>query len=189
MSTRIQILDAGEQLARARGLEAFSYADLEKAVGIRKASIHHHFKSKADLALALIERYSERFADALRDIEDAHVTPQERLRAFTGLYRDALAGGEQVCLCVAFAAGRESLPGTVALATRSFQEMALAWLEVTFNELNTPEFPDDPQDEAAAFLALLEGAQIMARGASDPALFDAAIRPFIRRLGVTGLKA
>ena len=39
-----------------RGYNGFSYADLAERFGIRKASIHHHFPSKADLVVAVVER-------------------------------------------------------------------------------------------------------------------------------------
>ena len=56
MDTRTALLESAERTARQRGYDGFSYADLADDVGIRKASIHHHFPTKATLALALIER-------------------------------------------------------------------------------------------------------------------------------------
>ncbi|HIE19064.1 TPA: TetR/AcrR family transcriptional regulator, partial [Candidatus Bathyarchaeota archaeon] len=35
------------------GYGGFSYSDLSKALGITKASIHHHFPSKEELGLAV----------------------------------------------------------------------------------------------------------------------------------------
>ena len=52
--TRAALLDAAERLIRERGYAGVSYADLAGLVGVRKASIHHHFPGKADLALALL---------------------------------------------------------------------------------------------------------------------------------------
>ena len=45
-----------------------SYADLAEVVGIRKASIHHHFPTKTDLAIALLRSYEERYGAALEAI-------------------------------------------------------------------------------------------------------------------------
>lgn len=56
MDTRTALLQSAERAARQRGYDGFSYADLAGDVGLRKASIHHHFPTKATLALALIER-------------------------------------------------------------------------------------------------------------------------------------
>ena len=65
MNTRTSLLDSAEQAVRQRGYNGFSYADLAREIGIRKASIHHHFPTKADLGLALIERYNQNFFSKL----------------------------------------------------------------------------------------------------------------------------
>ena len=51
--TAQQILDVAQDLVRCRGYSAFSYADISKQVGIRKASIHYHFSSKEELGKEL----------------------------------------------------------------------------------------------------------------------------------------
>ncbi|MDP2026901.1 TetR/AcrR family transcriptional regulator [Sulfuriferula sp.] len=42
-------------MVQRRGFNDFSYADIANEVGIRKASLHHHFPTKTDLGLALID--------------------------------------------------------------------------------------------------------------------------------------
>ena len=69
MATADRILDIAERLVQRRGFNAFSYADVATAVGIRKASLHYHFATKADLGQALIARYRQTFLAALREIE------------------------------------------------------------------------------------------------------------------------
>ena len=55
--TRERILDEAERLMGARGYSGFSYQDISRPLGIRNAAIHYHFPAKADLGLAVIERY------------------------------------------------------------------------------------------------------------------------------------
>ena len=50
------LLETAEQATPTRGFDRFSYADLATAAAITKASIHHHFASKASLTLALMQR-------------------------------------------------------------------------------------------------------------------------------------
>ena len=186
MNTRTALLDAAEHAARTRGFDAFSYADLSSAVGIRKASIHHHFPAKSDLALALIGRYREDFRSILAAIEKEHVTAAARLTAFLDTYRDALSGGDTVCLCVAFSAGRDSFQTPVLLELDGFHMDCLAWLDGVFRSANDDHSVagiGDPEDEAKACLALVEGAQLMARAARNPKRFDEATTQFRRRLG------
>lgn len=185
MSTRTELLDAAEQACRRQGFDGFSYADLSDAVGIRKASIHHHFPTKSDLALAVIERYSENFFDHLRAISSKRGTAASRLRAYIKTYRAALSGGETVCLCVAFSAGRESLASPVLEQLNAFHAKSIEWLTALFREAQEDGSISDletPKLEASASLAVMEGAQLMARAANDVSLFDNAVRLLTKRL-------
>jgi len=185
MDTRTALLDSAERAARQRGYDGFSYANLARDVGIRKASIHHHFPTKADLALELVERYAATFADALADIAERPANGAEKLRAYLGLYRDALAGGTQLCLCVAFSAGRESLSPPVLAVLNRFHADSIAWLEHVFASAKVDRSVSGVGDigaEARATLALMEGAQLIARGAADLDQFNRATAAFAARL-------
>lgn len=178
MDTRTALLNSAERAARQRGYDGFSFADLARVVGIRKASIHHHFPKKADLACELIERYAESFMQALAEIDGAATTAVDRLKAYHQLYRDALEGGSQLCLCVAFSAGRDSLPEPVLARLDQFHQESIAWLTAAFEQAGR----QSSEAEARATLALMEGAQLLARAAGDITQFDRATAAFLSRL-------
>lgn len=185
MSTKDALLDSAESAARRRGFDGFSYADLAKEVGIRKASIHHHFPTKHDLALATLERYTETFMAKLGGIRTTHATASAQLSAYIDGYRDALSDGEMVCLCVAFSAGRDSLAAPVLAQLMRFHEQSLLWLKGVFDLATQDGSLRDvgrPIAEAAACLGLVEGAQLMARAAGTVELFDMAVSEFRTRL-------
>lgn len=187
MSTKQALLDSAENAARRRGYDGFSYADLAHDVGIRKASIHHHFPTKADLVLALLERYRERFVQTLADIARRHTNGAERLAAYLTLYRDSLAGGEMVCLCVAFSAGRDSLSEPILAELNRFHDQSLSWLDELFtsaSEDGSVQAVQTPSSEAASCLALVEGAQLLARASRSVTAFDAATATLSSRLVV-----
>ena len=56
---RAQILEAAEAAVLAKGFNATSIDELIVAVGISKSGFFYHFKDKATLARALLERYVE----------------------------------------------------------------------------------------------------------------------------------
>lgn len=185
MDTKTALLDCAEDAVRARGYDGFSYADLAAAVGIRRASIHHHFPAKADLALALIDRYSTNFFATLDHIAIAHATGGARLKAYVGECRKALDGGNKLCLCVAFCTGRDGLSAAVLAKLDAFHVTVAAWLAdgfATGDSDATIEAVGDPQMEAHACLAQLEGAQLIARAAKDVRRFDAAVARLLQRL-------
>ena len=64
-----RILDVAERLVQTRGFNNFSYADIAKELEITTASLHYHFRGKAELGQALITRYAERFGDSLERID------------------------------------------------------------------------------------------------------------------------
>jgi len=178
------ILEHAEGFARERGFNAFSYADLSKQVGIRKASIHHHFATKADLARDMLESYTARFKDTLSALEQAH-TGAERLHGVMNLYRDALRDGQSLCLCVAFSATRDSFDADVIAMLDRFHTDTQRWIAEAFEAGQadgTVRGVTDPLSEAAATLALLEGAQLLARAGKSPAPFDQATTNLRKRL-------
>ncbi|WP_299685174.1 TetR/AcrR family transcriptional regulator [uncultured Tateyamaria sp.] len=178
MNTKAALLDNAETLARQRGFDGFSFADLEAAVGIRKASVHYHFPTKGDLSFALMVRYAQLFADRLDAITASHSTAAARLLAYLDLYRQALDGGRSLCLCVALSATQTALPDTTRDTLDQFHHTVTAWLEAVFRLAltdGTIAAVSDPRAEAAAALAQVEGAQIMGRAARGPAGFEAAI--------------
>ncbi len=176
--TKTSLLDSAENAARTRGFDGFSYADLAQDVGIRKASIHHHFPTKAALSIALMQRYHETLEEACDTIAKTHSTGGTRLAALIDFYREALKGGKSLCLCVSFSTSRESLTPEVIAAICAFRKMMIAWLEMVFKSAQTEQSilgVSNPQKEAAAALALIEGAQLASRAEESVDLFDAAL--------------
>ncbi|EEE35581.1 transcriptional regulator, TetR family [Rhodobacteraceae bacterium KLH11] len=182
--TKTALLDVAEHTARARGFDGFSYADLAEAVGIRKASIHYHFPTKAALSAALMDRYHKTLEVACDRIEDQFHTGAEQLLALIALYRDALNDGKTLCLCVALISSRESLSDDVVAKIRTFRAMMVKKLETVF-ELGLRDQSilavTNPASEARAALALLEGAHLAARAEEDVTTFDNALSILISR--------
>lgn len=185
MDTKSAILESAEAAVRARGYDGFSYADLAEAVGIRKASIHYHFPTKADLALALIERYSEIVFARLGQLGAVHPLAGAQLRGVIATYREAIDGGNKLCLCVALCSDRDSLNPAVLSRVADFRASTVACLRAVFARGQVDgsiSGVNDPEVEALACLAQLEGAQLAARAVRDPARFDAAVASLLLRV-------
>lgn len=184
-NTKTALLNSAERAARALGFDGFSYADLAADVGIRKASIHHHFPSKAKLSVDLMQRYFTNFEAAFAETDANFATGGARLLELVERYRGALEGGKSLCLCISFSTSRESLPPEVIAQISSFRAMVIQWLERTFQAGQADGSiagVTDPAMEATATLALLEGAQLAARAEEDTALFGNALKLLIQRV-------
>lgn len=187
IDTKTALLNSAERAARTLGFDGFSYADLAEDVGIRKASIHHHFPAKAALSVELMRRYYRDFETVCAEIDAEVTTGGARLLALIERYRSALDGGKSLCLCVSFSISRESLPAEVIQQISRFRAMMIGWLETTFaagKADGTIMGINDPKTEAAAALPLLEGAQLAARAEENLILFENALQLLTQRMAL-----
>jgi TetR/AcrR family transcriptional regulator, transcriptional repressor for nem operon len=169
VSTRTRILDVAERLVQVRGFNGFSYADIAAELAITKASLHHHFPSKAGLGEALIVRYTERFGDALAAIDAKASAPPAKLDAYAGLYVDVLRQ-ERMCLCGMLAAEYQTLPATVQSAVLAFLDENEDWLERVLEqgrEDGSLRFTATARETARSILGGLEGAMLVARSRGE----------------------
>jgi TetR/AcrR family transcriptional repressor of nem operon len=177
-NTKTALLDSAEQAVRTRGFDGFSYADLASDVGIRKASIHHHFPSKANLSVELMHRYLERFEKMRTDFQGTLKSGGAQLMAIIKTYRAGMDNGKRLCLCVSFTTSRESLPPEVGQLIHDFRKVMIEALETAFQAGRSDgsiSGVTDPAMDAAATLSLLEGAQLAARTEENSDFFDTAV--------------
>ena len=189
MDTKTQLLDAAERTVRERGYDGFSYADLAAAVGIRKASIHYHFPTKADLAKALVARYREVNRAFRQEVGATTDDAATRLKRYLAHYRAALGGGDMLCLCVSLAISPDRLSEHAREELNGFHRDSIEWLEAVFEaaqEQGSLAHAADPLTEATGLLALVEGAQLLARAAGEVEHFDRATQHFVARLRTPG---
>lgn len=164
--TAAQLVDVSETLMKLHGYHGFSYADVAARVGIKKASVHHHFASKSDLARATVRRYRERIGEALAGIERDSDGVLERLRSFGAVFLGAYRAEGSMCLCAALTADWESLPAPVQ------EEVSGYWIE-TREWLRGVLAGDGAMGEAVrertahAVVSLFEGAVLCARACGD----------------------
>ena len=168
-NTAQQILDTAQSMVRNRGYSAFSYADIAKEIGIRKASIHYHFPSKDHLVKELVKRYREILERKCFHIEQQKITPQEQLREFVNLYRDGLQDN-QICLCGMLTADFVVLNSEIQAELRSFLAVNQSWLSRLLQrgkEAGVWKCGESVEFEAKTILAILQGAQLVARVADN----------------------
>ena len=167
-----QLLDAAENAIRLRGYHAVSFRDLADDIGIKSASVHYHFPQKDDLGVALVERYSERVLAELERRAARAKTSEDKLRAFFGVYRDALVSADRICLCVMLGAESRGLPVRVSEAVTEFFEANIAWIAAALDSgLSTKA----RRARASAILAALQGGMLLATALKDHAVFDGIV--------------
>ena len=177
--TKQTIMDAARATVQARGYNALSFRELAKEVGIKSASVHYHFPTKGDLGAALARRYTEDAVYYLDGLLASHPDPHACLKEYPKVFRAALADDNRMCLCGIMAAERHDLPLAVRTEVDKFTEVNVGWLTKVL-ALQKPKARKKEvlEQRATAIFAAIEGAQLLARGRGDIALFDQSIAAY-----------
>lgn len=189
--TAERILDVAERLVQTQGFNGFSYADISAELSITKASLHYHFPTKAELGRSLIERYRERFLQALGEIDRNGAGTRQKLRLYVQLYAEVLRRN-RMCLCGMLASDFHTLPKAMKESVKGFFDANEAWLAGVLQEGRREKRlrSDRSAQEAARLLVgSLEGAMLLARSYGDVARFESAAERLLADLGVGGKRA
>jgi len=179
------ILRCARTLIIKGGYNSFSYADISAVVGIRKASIHHHFPGKSDLVRTLVLQYREEAEAGIAALERNVPDPWEQLRAYIGYWESCIVeASHPFCVCALLASEIQVLPEEVALEVRGHFRRLSDWLtsvlergarEGRFALVRTA------RENAEMFLATVHGAMLSARAYGDATAFGAITRPLLER--------
>lgn len=161
------IMDAAERRIRELGYNGFSFRDLAADVGIKSASVHHHFPTKPALAAAVARRYGERFEAA---VAEEQAGGENCVAAWRNVFRRSLREDGRMCLCGVLGAEAGGLPPEVVAEARRFFERGIDSLAAASGRSGAPA-----RTEALRVIAALEGAMLLARALGDSAAFDQAV--------------
>lgn len=186
ISTSDRILDVAQSLIVAGGYNGFSYADIADAIGIRKASIHHHFPTKAELVSALVDRYRQETELGLRSLQEQSADPADQLQAYVNFWQGCIQDASlPFCVCAMLAGEMPMLPDEVASRVRGHFQHLAAWLTSVLQagaEQRLFRLGKRPDEEAQMLMASVHGAMLSARAFDNPGLFAAIVKPQVARL-------
>lgn len=188
IGTADKLVDEAARLIVDRGYNGFSYADLSDRFGIRKASIHHHFPSKVDLVVAVVERGRAGIQGQIAALDASAAPAMDQLLAYTGYWeRCILDQTSPFCLAGVLAAELPGLPAEIGVAVRGhFRDLA-AWIERILAlgvEQGSMRLEETPAVEAELFVAAVYGGMLAARAFDDPTRFGVIVEAFLRRIRV-----
>jgi TetR/AcrR family transcriptional repressor of nem operon len=184
-NTFYEILTCARSLIIAGGYSGFSYADISEFVGIRKASIHHHFPTKVDLVRTLVIQYRQEAEAGIAHIERQCPDPADQLRAYTGYWLGCIADATKgYCVCALLATQMPVLPQEIVLEVRAHFRALSAWLTSVFergSKQGCLALSNDARSAAETFMATVHGAMLSARAYGDPEMFGVITQPMIER--------
>lgn len=185
-TTADEILHCARSLIIAGGYNGFSYADVSEVVGIRKASIHHHFPSKVDLVRTLLQRYRQEAETGFAAIERHHPKPADQLHAYTDYWAACIGDPTSAfCVCALLATQIPVLPPEIVAEVQAHFRSLSAWLTSVL-ERGASEgslaFTGTARSQAEGFMAAVHGAMLSARAYGDTQAFKSITEPLIERL-------
>jgi TetR/AcrR family transcriptional regulator, transcriptional repressor for nem operon len=163
--TAQRLMDLAEDHIRDSGYGGFSFRDLAAEIGIKSASVHHHFPTKATMAAAVARRYGDRFLASVA--RQSNENPEDAIAAYRSAFRAAFDRDGRMCLCGVLGAEAGALTPEVADVILSFFCRCIEDLSQRIG---------GPRAKARAFhvMATLEGGMMLARAYGNIEAFDLA---------------
>ncbi len=172
-----------------RGFNAVSYQHIADKIGIRKASIHYHFKTKADLGRAVIQRYRAMLQSVMDEAEAMNEPDYAKVwQAYLAPINEMINGSDRACLCGVLAAEYETLSPDMQSEVKSFFTHHQDWLASLFKkgrQAGSFSFESYPDVMARLAFSALQGAMLVQRATGDQTQFKQTIKEVNRALGLS----
>jgi len=186
--TKSKILDVAQDLIQRLGINAMSYHHISQAVGIRKASIHHHFPRKEDLLVEVLKRYQARFTKVVDQIVNSDLSPSTKLRRYMELFEATLQEGnhDKACLCGMLGAELTTIGSSSAELVKSFykeNEDKLVEILKQGVEQGIFKFRGDIKTTAKIIFSFLEGGLLIVRAQGNLKQFRGMMNQCLKLLG------
>lgn len=185
-TTADAILTCAHGLMMNRGYNGFSYADIADAVGIRKASIHHHFPTKADLGVRVVAEYRKQVRHDIARLSQSIGEPDQQLRTYVDYWENCIESGTQsFCVCAMLASELPALPDNVASEVRGHFVDLIGWLAsvlLAASDAGKVRLQSSAQIEAEAFAAAMHGGMLAARALGSAEAFRSVAHASLDRL-------
>jgi TetR/AcrR family transcriptional repressor of nem operon len=184
--TAEKLIREAAQLIAHVGYNGFSYADLSERLGIRKPSIHHHFRSKADLAVAVVEQQRSVIRAQIDALESGTPDALGQLQAYVDYWKRCLADQTATfCLAGVLAVEQEGLPPEIGAAVKGHFDDLGQWLERLMArgvEQGTIQLELEPKASSQFFQTAVYGAMVMARAYGDASKFTFVVDALMARM-------
>lgn len=175
-NTKEKILETAEELIQNVGLNAMSYKHISDIVGIRKASIHHHFPKKQDLVNELLEKCHISYGSQYRSIVEGPGSAPEKLKLIAGVFLTGLEKN-QLCMVGAMSSDLNTLEKDSCKKLEATIKSTVSTYSKAFEqgrEEKSLRVSGSDEDAAFSFFSFLLGAQMAARANGGSEQFKSA---------------
>lgn len=178
--TRAKIMDTAQQMVLELGLSGTSVEKVIDGAGVTKSTFFYHFKTKHDLAAALIERYAEEdrnhYCDGMEKAEQLSRDPLQQLLIFVGLFIEMTEKLEEPfpgCLYASYCYQSGAISTDIM---QQVEQMMHFWRKQLCDKIGEvvlqypPRIPIEHYQVADHLLTTFEGAFILSKIMKEPKL-------------------
>ena len=161
---RTRLIETATKLAYGRGFRETSLADIAKAARVPVGNVYYYFKTKEELAEAVVERRLGEFRAAQAEWDGLN-SPKERLLAFVGSVhanREQLARGG--CPVGGLCSELHKEGGALAKKSATLFTEPIRWLEEQFRAVGREK---DSRELAVHLFSAFQGMAAVALGTND----------------------
>jgi TetR/AcrR family transcriptional repressor of nem operon len=184
-NTADRIRETAHDLIAERGYFGFSYADIAETVGVRKASIHHHFPAKVDLVVATLKEHRAKLVEAAAGLDSAVADPLQRMRLYVQYWAECVKNNKRpICIAALLSAELPALPEEIQAEVQLHFKYLVSWIKATLKEGSRNghiRLEYSAEVEAQSFVALVHGAMISARALSSTEIFTSVTKSALER--------
>jgi len=187
-ATREKILDAAQELILERGYVGMTVEHVLDRVGITKGAFFHHFKTKDDLAKALLRRFADKdariYSETRERAEKLSDDPLQQMLIFIRLFEEMFESLREPypgCLFASYIYELQQFDdetrGLIEESFRKWRELLKEKFEAIARKY-PPRAKIDAASLADAFTVVLEGAFITGKAMNEPAVISEQLRHF-----------
>jgi len=166
MDRKTEILKLTAEMLTVKGFDSFSYNDLSQEIGISKASIHHHFKRKEDLGLALLIFMKEGTLKRTEHLRDLDISSWEKFETFLNMNAQIIENGTKNCPINSLQANVGTISPDMVVVLKEIGELEISFMTSVLEDGRKEGqmfFKGKARDHAALIMSTLRGAMQQSR--------------------------
>ena len=164
---RERLLEAAKVLIYRQGLAQTTLADIAEESGVPLGNVYYYFKTKDDIAAAVIDEYKSGVVETLRQLDEREADPKQRLVWFIkrlAAFKEEIA--DRGCRVGSLCQELNKDAGPLASRADDILAAQIKWATVQFKLIGRK----DAADLAVQMVATLQGISLLANTLKSPAV-------------------
>src|SRR4051812_28350381 len=162
-----RLMDAAKELIHQQGYNQTTLADIARKSGVPLGNVYYYFKTKDDIAIAVLDEYKQSALQQLHDADEKESAPKKRLAWFikrVAGHKDEIAshGCPVGSLCQELNKASAQLAGHADAIIKA----EITWATEQFKLIGRK----DAADLAVQLVATLQGISLLANAMKSPPL-------------------